>query len=188
MSEKRSVNLCSTYILPLLGLNKWSFGLPERFVNSYVNEDDSHIVVECTHPYSATITQHANFKFSFERDNNHFAVFEAPVGYKEDIQKFRDGKYSLFSDKAKDLIRKRSGLSYKVPIPGKGGFKSALELLALDKDKELKKYWEKMLSTWEDHPGSGSVVKLDDDAELASIPGQDNFFELKLSTQLETLL
>lgn len=188
MSEKRSVNLCSTYVLPLLGLNRWSFGLPERFVNSYVNEDNTHIVVECTSPFTATITQHASFKFSFERDNKYFAVFESPIGYKEDIQRFREGKYSLFSENAKNLIRKKSGLSYKVPVPGKGGFKSALELLALDKDKELKKYWEKKLSTWEEHPGSGSVVKIEDDAELASIPGGDNFYELKMSHHLETLL
>lgn len=172
MEDKRSVNLCSTYMLPLLGLNKWSFGSPEKFVNSYINEDNKYIVVECTHPFSAIITNHANFKFSMETANSYLAVFEIPVYYREDVEKFRQGKYSQFTDSAKNLIRKKSGLTYKVPVPG-GGYRSALELLALDKDKQLKKYWEDTLS-----------VKLSDDAELASIPGDDNFYELNLSTQL----
>ena len=174
MDEKRSVNLCSIYVLPLLGLNRFSFGSPEKFINSYVNEDDSHIVVECTHPYSTIIVNHANFKFSMESDGKYVAVFEVPVYYKDDVRLFREGKYSQFSDSAKMLIRKKSGLTYKVPIPG-GGYRSALELLALDKDKGLKKYWEDTL-----------VVKLDDNAELASIPGEDNFYNLNLSNQLTT--
>lgn len=174
MSEKRSVNLCSTYVLPLLGLNRFSFGSPDRFINSYVNEDDTHIVVECSAPYSSIITNHANFKFSMEIGTSHIAVFGVPHYYKEDVKKFREGKYSQFSDSAKTLIRKKSGLTYKVPIPG-GGYRSALELLALDKDKELKKYWEDTLK-----------VKLDENAELASIPGDDNFYNLNLSNQLTT--
>ncbi len=182
MSEKRSVNLCSIYVLPLLGLNRWSFGMPEKFVNSYLSEDNEHVVVECKNPHPAVITQHANFKFNFEKDGSHFAVFEAPIGYKDDLMKFRQGKYSKFSENAKNQIRKKSGLTYKVPIPNKGGYKSALELLALDKDKELKKYWETILSN------PSSPVVLDDDAELASIPGEDNFYELKLSNQLEVRL
>jgi hypothetical protein len=107
-----------------------------------------------------------------ETEGAFLAVFEIPVYYREDVEKFRQGKYSQFTDSAKNLIRKKSGLTYKVPVPG-GGYRSALELLALDKDKQLKKYWEDTL-----------VVKLSDDAELASIPGDDNFYELNLSTQL----
>lgn len=176
MSVKRSVNLCSTYVLPLLGLNQWSFGSGDKFVNSYVAEDDEHIVVECTHPYSTIITNHANYKLCFQNNDAHFAVFDVPVFYKGDIKKFREGKYSQFTDSAKTLIRKKSGLTYKAPVAG-GGFKSALELLALDKDKELKKYWEELLA-----------VKIDKDAELASIPGEDNFYDLRLSNKLESTI
>ncbi len=172
MSEKRSVNLCSTYVLPLLGLNRFSFGSPDKFINSYVNEDDTHIVVECVTQFSTIIINHPNFKFSMETNGNFVAVFEVPAFYREDVKKFREGKYSELSDSAKSLIRKKSGLTYKVPIPG-GGYRSALELLALDKDKELKKYWEDTLG-----------VKLSDNAELASIPGDDNFYNLNLSNQL----
>lgn len=107
-----------------------------------------------------------------EKDAIFVAVFDIPVYNKEDVKKFREGKYSQFSDSAKATIRKKSGLTYKVPVAG-GGYRSALELLALDKDKELKSYWEKLLQ-----------VKLAADAELASIPGDDNFYNLNLSNQL----
>lgn len=173
MSDKRSVNLCSIYVLPLLGLNRFSFGAPERFINSYVSEDSLHVVVECTHPCSLVISNHANFKFEFKREEKHLAVFEVPIYYKEDVIKFKEGKYSKLSDSAKTLIRKKSGLTYKVPIPG-GGFKSALELLALDKDKELKLYWEKRIGE-----------KLPEEAELQSIPGEDNYYTLNITNKLE---
>lgn len=174
MSEKGSVNLCNTYVLPLLGLNQWSFGSPGRFVNSYVAEDDEHIVVECTHPFSTIITHHANYKLGFERDGHYFAVFEVPSFYKSDVRRFRQGKYSQYSESAKSLIRKKSGLTYRAPSPG-GGFRSALELLALDRDRELKKYWEDRIG-----------VKIAEDAELMSIPGEENFFNLRLSNRLES--
>jgi hypothetical protein len=175
MNDKRSVNLCSIYMLPLLGLNQFSFGSPGKFVNSYLTEDDEHIVVECTHPFSVIITNHTNYKFGFDMNESHYAVFNVPVFFKDkgDIQKFREGKYSKLSDSAKEAVRKKSGLTYKRPA-AKGGYESALELLALDKDKELKKYWEDRLA-----------VRLSDEAELVSIPGEDNFFNLNLSSKLE---
>lgn len=177
MDDKRSVNLCSIYVLPLLGLNQFSFGSPKKFVNSYLTEDDEHIVVECTHPFSVIVTNHTNYKFGFDMNESHYAVFNVPTYYKDkgDIQKFREGKYSKLSDSAKECIRKKSGLTYMRPVSG-GNFLSALELLALDRDKELKKYWEDKLA-----------VRLSDDAELVSIPGEDNFFNLNLSNKLETI-
>jgi len=175
MTEKRSVNLCSVYILPLLGLNKLSFGTSERFITSYVSEDDLHVVVECTHPYTAVITNHPNFKFSMEKDGKYFAVFNVPEFYLSDVKKFRKGKYSQFSESAKQLIIKKSGLAYRRPTAD-GKFSTDLKLLALTKDKELKKHWETLLQ-----------VKIDDDAELASIPGEDNFYRLELSDKLEAV-
>lgn len=179
MESKRSVNLCSIYVLPLLGLNKHKdFGYPTKFVNSYVSEDNEYIVVECTQPFSTVITNQHTYKLGFTRDGSYFAVFGVPTPYKEDIRRFREGKYSKFSDAAKEMIRKKSGLQYKEPVGG-GKYRSAKELLVLDKDKAVKEYLEEILSN------KGSKVKLDDDAELASIPGEDNFFNLRLSNKLE---
>lgn len=176
MEDKRSVNLCSKYILPLLSLNQYSFGTTDRFVNSYITEDDEYIVVECLHPFSSITTNHTNYKLGFQRDGNYFAVFGIPDFYRDDIRRFREGKYSKFTESAKTIIRKKSGMTWRAPIAG-GGYKSAPELLALDKDKELKKHLEEKLA-----------VKIDNDAELVSIPGEDNFFDLKLSNKLETII
>lgn len=175
----RSYNLCNVYVLPLLGLNKYSFG-ENRFVNSYLSEDECHIVVECTRPFSTIITNHANFCFHMEREENYLAVFQVPEYYKNDVSKFRLGEYSKFSEAAKNLIKKKSGLTYKARSAN-GKYNTALELLALDKDPVLKKYWEDNLSN------KGSKVTLDDDAELASIPDEHNFYTLNLSDQLTPL-
>jgi len=177
--KDKSRNLCNIYVLPLLGLTKHSFG-ENRFVNSYLSEDNCHIVVRCTHPFSAIITNHANFCFQMEQDSHYLAVFAVPEYYKRDAERFRRGEYSKFSTAAKDLIKKKSGLPFRV-VGRSGKYNTALELLALDKDPVLKKYWEEQLSN------KGSKVVLDDDAELASIPDDDNFFTLNLSDQLTPL-
>ena len=173
MSEKRSVNLCSIYMLPLLGLNQFSFG--GKFINSYVSKDNQHIVVECSNPLTNQFLTNQNFRFALEKEGKYLAVFSVPPIYQEDITKFREGKYSQFSDSAKNVIRKKSGLPWKVPSSN-GKVSSAKELLALDKDKVLKQYWEKVLE-----------VELDNEAELISVPDERNFIDLKLSTQLSKI-
>lgn len=173
--EKRSYNLCSTYILPLLGLNKFSFGTTsDPFINSYLSEDEKHVVVETTRTVSALITNNPAFRFKFSEGNQYFSVFEVPSFYLEDVSKFKEGKYSQFSNSTKEQIRKKSGLNYKIAQPG-GKFRSAPELLVLDKDKALREKLEEDLA-----------VKISEDAELASIPGPENFYDLKLSSKLET--
>lgn len=174
MEQKRSTNLCSIYILPLIDLNKYSFGDVTNFVNSYLNEDDLLVVVKVQKPVKNMLT-HGLFRFSYDQDGHVYYVFELPTKYSEIAKKFREGKYSLFSEEAKNQIKKRSGLSYRVPTSA-GGVKSAKELLALDKDKKLREKWEAELD-----------VKLSQDAELMDIPGEDNFIQLSMlkSTDLE---
>lgn len=167
MYNKRSVNLCSTYILPLIGLNPRSFG-ESNFINSYVNETDTHLIVELN-VLTSIIKHHPDFNFEFSDDGHNYAVFELPSKYKGTIRLFREGRYSEFPEEVKAIIRKKSGLRYRV-IQSDGTMKSARELLALDKDKELRKAMEKELE-----------VRIAADAELASIPGEDNFFNLNLT-------
>lgn len=178
MYNKRSYNLCSTYILPLVGLNRWSFGSPDNFINSYVSKEKPYIVVELK---SLTLPENKTaLKFDFRRDDNIFVVFEVPSKFQDCLDKFREGKYSTFSEEAKATIRKKSGLRYKAPQPN-GTVRSARELLALDKDKELKKAIESELSN------PGSPVKLSDDAELASLPDESNFISLNLNKDIPVM-
>jgi hypothetical protein len=162
-------------MLPLIGLNQWSFGsTTDNFVNSYISEDNQHIIVEMRGNITTIISNHTNYRFGFNKEGHNFVVFEIPEFYRKDVAKFREGKYSEISEQGKNLIRKKAGLKYKIPKMG-GGVETAVELLALDKDPDLRKHLEEKLSN------QGSYVKIDPDAELASIPGEDNFYQLELT-------
>lgn len=167
MESKRSDNLCNYYILPLLGLSKSSFGRASNFINSYISTDNKHIIVEVKE-LQGSFEQHPNYVLDLFSGTT-LIVFSIPAEHMPTIIKFREGKYSQFSLQAKELIKKKSGLNYKVPTGG-GKVRSARELLALDKDKDLKKLIEEEL-----------VVKLSNDAELVSIPDENNFYELNLT-------
>lgn len=176
MSENRKVNLCSTYILPLLGLNRQSFG-ELNFVNSYLNEDGSHVVVELK-LITQFVRQHNRFRFDFKSGEHNYAVLEMLSEYLETVQLFIQGKYSQFPIQAKNLIKTKSGLRNGIPNP-KGGYTSARDLLVLDKHPELRRALEEELSN------PGSPVKIDFNAELQDIPGDDNFFRLGLAHSME---
>lgn len=176
MYEKRSISLCSTYVLPLIGLNRYSFG-ETNFVNSYLSEDLSYVVVELK-LITQNVQQHPRFRFDFKEGSRSLAVFEMPEQYGETIRMFVDGKYSKFPEESKNIIRKRSGLRYNVPQPD-GSRTSARELLALDKSDVLRRALERELSN------PGSPVVIDHDAELMDIPGEREFFKLNVSQKLE---
>ncbi len=178
MSEKRSISLCSTYILPLLGMNRYSFG-ESNFINSYINEEGNHAIVELK-IITQAIQRHNRFRFSFKNDERNFAVFEIPTEFLETVQLFIQGKYSQFSQTAKTLIKKGSALKYHVAKPG-GGYTSARELLALDKHEELRRALEQELSI------PGSPVRIDRNAELQDIPDERDFYKLGLRKSLEIL-
>lgn len=175
MDQERSTNLCSTYILPLLNLNKYSFGEQTNFVNSYVNDDDALIIVQVTKPVT-NVTGHPLFRFNFDKAGHTYYVFELPGKHRETVRKFREGKYSQFPEDAKNQIKKKSGLSYRIPT-STGKLKSAKELLALDKDRNLKEKMEQDLA-----------VKIDDDAELMDIPGGDNFYQLNMAKSTDLVI
>lgn len=170
MINKRSNNLCDVYILPLVNLNATNFGVG-NFINSYVDTSDQYVVAKIRQ-INSVIKANPSYRFEFVRDEFVHAAFEIPISFKSVVKLFREGRYSQFSDEVKNIIRKRSGLMYKVPSAN-GKSITARELLVLDKDKALKKVMESEL-----------LVKIDEDAELGSIPGDDNFLELKLSAQL----
>lgn len=175
MDQKRSTNLCSTYILPLLDLNRYSFGDATNFVNSYVGNNDEFVIVRLVNPYRPALT-HRSYRFCFSKEGHTYYVFEIDPKHKETVRYFREGKYSRFPEEAKSQIKRKSGLSYRIPT-GTGGVKSAKELLALDKDKKLKEKLEQDLA-----------VKLPADAELVSIPDEENFYELVVAKPSELVI
>lgn len=175
MIEKRSNNLCDIYILPLVNLNPTSFGIG-NFVNSYLDTTDQYVIVKMKQ-VSNFIKTHSYYRFEFEEGTNQLVAFEVSLEFKPTLKLFREGKYSKFPEDVKSIIRKRSGLIYNVP-QSNGKKMTARELLVLDKDPALRKRLEEELS----NPSSPVVIS--PEAELGSIPGEDNFFELHLSSQL----
>lgn len=168
---ERSVNLCTYYLLPLIGLNRHTFGKPENFINCYIADDRKHLVVELTE-FPLSLENHANYKFDFEHEGAILVVFEMPVQYLPTVIKFMEGKYSKFSDEVKSIIKKKSGLRWNVPLEG-GKTVSAKELLALDRDRVLREKLEEQLN-----------IHIPIDAELMSSPYEEQvIFKLGLYAQ-----
>lgn len=170
MILKRSNNLCSTYMLPLVGFNPSSFGIG-NFVTSYVNETNEYLVVKIKQ-INNLIKANQKYRFDFVKDGYTFVVFEIPKQHQEAVRLFKEGKYSQFPEESKQAIRINSRLPYKVMQPN-GQHSSAPDLLVLEKHEKVKKLLEQELDE-----------KIDPSAELASIPDDSNFYSLNLSSQL----
>lgn len=178
MDTKRSDNLCNFYILPLIGLNKLSFGGVNNFINSYVSNDDKHIVVEMKEA-KTNFQTHKNYVTDFVTDKV-AVVFNIPQEFADTISKFRQGKYSHFTAQVKKIIKDRSGLKWKVVVAGpsrEDGKKNTLtarELLIFGDEEDH----QALRETLEDELG----VRLPKDAELISVPDDNNFYNLAIST------
>jgi hypothetical protein len=129
-----------------------------------------HVLVELHNPYG-DYELHGHYRTDYRADSGVITVvFSLPPQFRATAAKFKEGKYSQFSSEAKQLIKAKSGLNYKVP-DGSGKLTSSKILLALDKDPDLRADWEKKLA-----------VKLHPDAELMDIPSEREFKELALES------
>ena len=164
MQTKRSDNLCNIYIMPLLNLSRTSFGDRSNFVNSYVSNDRKSLVVEVRRLYPHVL-EHQAYVTDMTMGEKTYIIFAVPSQYDDTIKKFIEGKYSQFDPNVKHIIKTRSGLRYKQPVAN-NKVSTARELLALDRDPDLKATLEEELA-----------VKLPKDAELMSIPGEENFMD-----------
>lgn len=163
---ERSDNLCNFYILPLLSLNKSSFRDSKNFINSYLTPDLQYVIVEL-HSACDGYANHLHYVTDYIDDSGKTVViFKLPQEWRATAAKFKDGKYSQFSSEAKQIIKSKSGLNYRLP-DGNGKFRSAKKLLALDRDEDLRADLEKILG-----------VRLPKDAELVSIPSESEFKSL----------
>lgn len=172
METKRSDNLCNFYILPLIGLNKLSFGAASNFINSYISSDDKYIVVEMKEA-KTQFQNHKNYNTDFVTIDKVVVVFNIPQEFADTISKFRQGKYSHFTAQVKQTIKDKSGLKWKVKTSA-GKTSTARELLALGDDKDH----DDLRAILEEEIG----VRLPKGAELISVPDEFNFYDLAIST------
>lgn len=151
-----SNNISNYLVLPLLQLNKSSFGI-DNFINCFVDKQ-GFIIVNTKEAPLYDFTKHINYATDYEaNDGSLMIVFYIPEEYKNDILLFEKGAYSEFTASAKLRISKYSRL------------KEDNELIkCLNPSKEDREVLADKLG-----------VKVEDIKELRSAPSEINFMKIK---------
>lgn len=169
INELNRYNLATWYVLPLTKLNVESFCI-SNFINCYLSTKEMILLVEvadlnmCRQNLGLVGSEH--FLGEHTKESREFMVFRIPALFEPDVELFRAGQYSQFSDIAKFTIRAYSGLKNNWK-DDKGNLITDAILLALEKHPILRRKWEEEL-------GLSSHI-LTEDCELLSIPSGKNF-------------
>jgi hypothetical protein len=173
IEEMNQVSLAAIYLLPLLDMNMVTFG-SNNFVDCFVTPDGNFILVqvqdleEIEDPYHnkhyVTNTELAT--------GEKFIIFSLTAKWRHTFEKFREGKYSEFTERAKTTIIKNTDLLWKVPGQNEKVITDA-RLMVLYKSGELKGLIEDQLD-----------ISLGD-SELLN-PPRDSVF--RINPELDTIL
>jgi hypothetical protein len=154
------LNLAIYYLLPLVELSKSSFGdnrgvIDENsnFINCYLSTENFIVVKVKDIKKVPQATMESAYYLS---DIDNLIIFRVTGSYVSDIMKFRDGKYSQFSQVAKDRISIFTGLP-----------DDHLLIRVLTKDPLLKLALEEQLD-----------AKIPEEAELKGLPDPANFINI----------
>lgn len=160
-------NLCTHYLLPLTGINMFSFG-EENFVECYAHPDGEFIYVKIKDKQQCKEEAFTNKFYTGEDEVDLYPIlrYRLPKYFLNDFEKFREGKYSEFSEKAKEQLKKHSGLTYRQEVNGSIEPDTDARLAALDKLDTLRVRLEKELG-----------CNIPKNVELMEKPGADNFRE-----------
>lgn len=161
IKQERTQNLSNFFLLPLIRRSGHDF-LAGKFVNSYLDIESFHVVVEVEIERSH-FKDYAHYDFSIEKDGHYFYFYKIPEQFHEDVACFVDGKYSQFSEGAKTYIRKYSRLPFKYKADGSST--KSVWLHVIDKSDKLRRNLEQALG-----------VTLSEDVELAEKPSAHNYF------------
>ena len=165
----RILNLATYYVLPLVELSENSFGDAEEtittdsnFINCYLTREN-HIAVkvESSDRVPISIFSSPYYFTDFDTSEGYFIIFRVSTSYKEDLEKFRNGKYSTLSTNAKARISIYTGLSDKTRL-----------IRVLSRDKILKNELEKEYN-----------IRLSDTDEVKSMPHDENFITITPETE-----
>lgn len=130
-------NLCSVYLLPLLGINMFDFG-PDNFVNCFVEPGGEYLHVEVA-DYTVTETPYHSpyYHGMLEVDGRKFIHYRLPGEWKHTFEMYREGKYSSFTKAAKAVIIQYSGLNWRAPSDKPNVLLSDARLLAMFRKESL---------------------------------------------------
>lgn len=166
IQELKRDNLCTYFVLPILRLNKFSFG-GSNFIDSYLTKDCKFIVAKVYDDtiISRTVKAHPGFVKKEVRDGYEYLFFKIPPRHVKDVKTFVQGKYSHLPEEVKNMIYGGSGLAYK-ESDGIGKINTDFRLLALTRHKALRDMWARELS-----------AELGPDDELLEPPGPRSFID-----------
>lgn len=151
------------FVLPLISLNKFSFGPPENFIDAYANREGTKLLVRVKDSSKAHPGVH--LESPIESFTSTTFVFDIPSQFRNTLKLFWEGKYSRFNAESKKLIRAHSGLSVDREEVARDGSKTTstdARILSLERDSDVRKYLEEELR-----------VTIDPQSELLS-PPKDN--------------
>jgi len=158
---EQTQNLSNYFLLPMIKRSAKDFAGGD-FVNSYLDIENFHIVVE-VETALPRYKDFAGYDFTVDKGSRVFMFYYIPVVFHGDVALFVEGRYSQFSDLAKDHVHKYGKLPFVQHYSGE--VEKSVWLHVLDRSEKLKETLENQLD-----------VYLSDNDELASKPNNNNFF------------
>ncbi len=135
--------LVTYYVLPLLGINKKTFG--RSFKTSYIDKTGDKVFVELYHKMIAPSYKYNRaYETEVIAENINFVVFKIPPKWKPDVVFFLAGLYSRMSKEAKKIIYSTSTLQYNVKVDKFTVSHPVLQ--ALSRTKTLRRYLTESLN------------------------------------------
>jgi hypothetical protein len=161
-------NLVTYYVLPLVGLNKNSFG--KHFGGSYIAKDGLRVYVELSSNMTSPLYKsNPNYISEMVYKGKLILLFSIPSEFIADIRHFIFGRYSQMGEGTKKIIYATSTLPYNKTM---GSFMQSHPILqALDKTKTLRTFLIDHLR----------VETIPDSAELITRPEESWFIEYHIT-------
>ena len=161
----------------LLQIGKSRFADESNFLDNYLTTDLKSILVAVAETtfFKARMVSHPQYPAMWRDVNGgEYVQYSIPARWAKDVLVFTEGKYSMMSAEAKEMIQKYSELQYRVRRPADNVPVTDLRLLALERSIAV---WE----LWESFYG----VTISEQQELLSGIDERSYIDLNFLIKLE---
>ncbi len=171
ITAKKELNSATYFMLPLLGLTKLSYG-QANFVNTYITRDGGKVLVE-VHDLDRVpeaCRDRPTYLADFSNEARNFLLYQLAESDLDTYKKFIKGQFSKFDAGIKTKITeyaRKAGLPVDTKNVSTGKYITHNYVLGLNKHPELRKFLSEKLG-----------VTIAPEAELISIPGEEQFIEI----------
>jgi hypothetical protein len=167
-------NLCTYYLLPLIRLNKFSFG-QNNFIQCYVSRDGLVMFVEVLYIPEFVYHRADYLGITILPSGGTCVSFDLPIMWQYDVRAFMLGRYTELTEDAKECIYAYSGLAINQPIQGSNMSNTDSRILAMDPDPQVRNRLRVALSRELD-------VDIPIGVELISVPTDSNYIDNAIIT------